>query len=57
MTEDVEIEFDVPDLIYTLAEFMHEAGIPTGVAVRMAAEMLQEAMDAPDAYYEFATLH
>ncbi len=57
MTEDVEIEFDVPDLIVALAEFMHDHGIPTNTAVRMAAEMLAEAMDDPSAYYEFVTLH
>ena len=57
MTEDIELEFDVPDIIYTLAEFMHEAGIPTATAVRMAAEMLQEAMDQPDLYLDQITWH
>jgi len=57
MTEDIELEFDVPDLIGALAEYMHDHGIPTSTAVRMAAEMLAEAMDDPGAYYEFVTLH
>lgn len=57
MTEDVEIEFDVPDLIGALAEFMHDHGICTSTAVRMAAEMLQEAMDQPDLYLDQITLH
>ena len=54
---DVEYEIDVPDLIGALAEVLHDHGIPTSTAIRMAAEMLAEAMDAPDAYCEFATLH
>lgn len=54
---EVEYEVDVPDLIGAIAEVMHDHGIPTATAVRMAAEMLAEAMDAPDAFYEFATLH
>ena len=57
MTEDIELEFDVPDIIYALAEVFTDHGIATATAVRMAAEMLAEAMDQPDAYYEFATLH
>jgi 5-carboxymethyl-2-hydroxymuconate isomerase len=57
MTEDLELEIDVPDLIGALAEVLHDHGIPTSTAIRMAAEMLQEAMDQPDSFYEFATLH
>jgi len=50
-------ETDVPEIIYALAEIMTDHGIPTSTAVRMAAEMLREAMGDPDTYYEFATLH
>jgi len=57
MTEDLELETDVPEIIYALAEVFTDHGIATATAVRMAAEMLAEAMDQPDAYYEFATLH
>jgi len=57
MTEDLELETDVPEIIYALAEVFTDHGIATATAVRMAAEMLREAMDDPDTYYEFATLH
>lgn len=57
MTEDLELEIDVPDLIYALAEAMHDHGICTSTAVRMAAEMLAEAMDQPDLYLDQITLH
>ena len=50
-------EADVPEIIYALASVMHDAGIPTSTAVRMAAEMLKEAMDEPDSFYEFVTIH
>lgn len=54
---EVEYEVDVPDLIGAIAEVMHEHGIPTGTAVRMAAEMLAEAMDEPDLYFDQITFH
>jgi len=57
MTEDLELETDVPEIIYALAEVFTDHGIATATAVRMAAEMLREAMDDPDTYFEFATLH
>lgn len=50
-------EADVPEAIYVLAELMHDNGIPTSTAVRMAAEMLREAMDDPYAYLDQITLH
>jgi len=45
-------EADVPDLIYALADRMHDYGIPTRQAARMAAEMLTAAMDQPDEYLD-----
>jgi hypothetical protein len=60
MTHDEDAgldEADVPEVIYALAELMHDNGIPTSTAIRMAAEMLREAMDDPFAYYEYVTLH
>ena len=50
-------EADVPDVIYALAELMHDNGIPTSTAVRMAAEMLREAMEDPFTYLDQITLH
>jgi len=57
MTDDLELDIDVPEIIYALAEVFTDHGIATATAVRMAAEMLREAMDDPDAYYEYITLH
>ena len=50
-------EADVPDVIYALAELMHDNGIPTATAVRMASEMLREAMEDPFSYLDNITLH
>jgi len=50
-------EADVPEVIYALAELMHDNGIPTSTAIRMAAEMLREAMEDPYGYLDNITLH
>ncbi len=55
--DELDIDTDVPEIIYALAEVFTDHGIATPTAVRMAAEMLREAMDEPDTYFEFATLH
>jgi hypothetical protein len=58
-TDDAELDTDtdVPEIIYALAEVFHDHGICTSTAVRMAAEMLAEAMDAPDLYLDQITFH
>ena len=43
---------DVPDLVYAIAEFMHDDGIPTRQAVSMVRDMLTMAMDQPDRYLD-----
>ena len=50
-------ETDVPDIIYALAEAFEDHGICTSTAIRMAAEMLREAMEDPFSYLDNITLH
>lgn len=50
--DDEGFNIDVPELIYALAERFEYQGIPTGQAKRIAAVMLQEAMDQPDEYLD-----
>ena len=48
---------DVPEIIYALAEAFEDHGIATATAIRMAAEMLKEAMEDPFSYLDNITLH
>lgn len=48
---------DVPEIVYALAQAFEDHGICTSTAVRMAAEMLREAMDEPYLYLDQITLH
>ena len=50
-------DIDVPEIIYALADVFIGHGIATSTAVRMAAEMLKEAMDEPYTYLDQITLH
>ncbi len=43
---------DIPDLVWAIADIMHDTGIPTATAVRMVRDMLTEAMDQPDEYLD-----
>jgi hypothetical protein len=51
-TASSDDDADVPELIWAIADRMHDVGIPTCTAVRMVRDMLTQAMDQPDDYLD-----